>query len=308
METDGKRKKPVTPQSIRWLIYLAVVLGIAGWKFIPRPWHPSVMIETPHYHIDSTATRGQTEDIGRVLEILYSAYSNRFSSLKDFRADHPKLKILLYKNREEMRRINPGMGWAEAFYSKPNCRAYYSAREINPYHWMLHEAVHQLNEEVAHLNLAKWLDEGLAEYFSTSRIKNGELRPGRIDPNTYPVWWIDELVVTDDLKANLAGGSIIPLRTIITGRGGPSMNKEFNRYYLHWWTLAHFVFENGSRDATLRLLEQGGGMNAFEENVGSVEAVELNWHRHVRRIKAALAGNDLEFLRDGVLPGETAKR
>lgn len=53
---------------------------------------------------------------------------------------------------------------------------------------MLHESVHQLNQEVARLDLEKWLDEGLAEYFSTSRFISNRLAVGRVDLNTYPVW------------------------------------------------------------------------------------------------------------------------
>lgn len=291
------------PTNIRWLLYLLILLGLAGWKFLPRPWHPTVILETAHYHIASTATRQQAEEFGNAVEVLYQAYSNRFNTLPGFQQTHPKLKLMLYKDRNEMRRINPGLGWAEAFYRKPYCRAYYSAREINPHHWMLHEAVHQLNAEVAHLKLAKWLEEGLAEYFSTSRIKNGELIPGRIDPNTYPVWWIDEIAITPDLQTNLANHSVIPLRVIVTNHGGPSMRDEFNLYYLHWWTLTHFVFEREhSSGATLRLLEEGGRLAAFEKNVGPVEDIEPQWHSHVRRIKKALAGTDLEFMRTGILP------
>src|SRR4029078_5558270 len=100
----------------RLLFYLAIVLGFAAWKFTPRYWKPAVTIETRHYTIASTATLEQTEEIGRVVEILYSAYSNRLSSLPTFQASHPKLKLLLYKDRKEFRRINPGLSWAEAFY------------------------------------------------------------------------------------------------------------------------------------------------------------------------------------------------
>jgi hypothetical protein len=290
---------------IRWLIYLAIVLAMAGWKFIPRPWHPTITLETEHYQIASTASRDQVEKIGRVVEIQYAAFSNRFNTLPGFQRDHPKLKLLLYKDRDEMRRINPSLGWAEAFYRKPYCRAYYSAGEINPYHWMLHECVHQLNEEVAHLNLVKWLEEGLAEYFSTSRIQQERLAVGRIDPNTYPVWWIDEIATAPELNTNLTNGSWIPLRAIITNHGGPSINTDFNLYYLHWWTLTHFIFENENPDFALRLLAQGGGLVPFEESVGSLESVQPKWHEHVRRIKAALSGNDLKFIKDGILPEAT---
>ena len=290
---------------VRWVIYFLIVLGVVVWRFAPRPWKPTLTIKTPHYLIASTASRDQTEQVGRVVEMLYSAYSNRFSTLPTFRHEHPKLKLLLYRDRREMRRINPGLGWAEAFYREPYCRAYYSANEVNPYHWMLHEATHQLNHEVAQLHLAKWLEEGLAEYFSTSRIQNGQLITGRIDRNTYPVWWIDEIATGTNLPASLANGSFIPLQVILTGHGGPSLNSEFNRYYLHWWTLTHFLFESPKyRAQALILAQQGGGVEAFEPTIGPVSTIQPEWYRHIRLIKAALNGNIRGFYKTGQLPPE----
>jgi hypothetical protein len=67
---------------------------------------------------------------------------------------------------------------------------------------MLHESVHQLNREVAHLTLEKWLEEGMAAYFSTSRLTSNELALGQIDANTYPGWWIDEIATSSDLSKN----------------------------------------------------------------------------------------------------------
>jgi hypothetical protein len=290
---------------VRWAVYFLILLGVAIWRFAPRPWTPTLTIETPHYLIGSSATRTQTEQVGRVVEMLYSAYSNRLCTLPTFRHEHPKLKLLLYKDRREMRWANPGLGWAEAFYREPYCRAYYSADEVKPYHWMLHEATHQLNYEVAQLHLDKWLEEGLAEYFSTSRIQNGQLVPGTIDRNTYPVWWIDEIATGTNLPASLANGSFIPLRVILTGRGGPSRNREFNLYYLHWWTLTHFLFENPKdKEQALILLQQGGGPDAFEQTIGSVDVIQAEWYRHVLLIKAALNGHVRGFYKTGQLPQE----
>jgi hypothetical protein len=165
---------------------------------------------------------------------------------------------------------------------------------------MLHESVHQLNHEVAKLRLAKWLDEGLAEYFSTSRLRGNELVVGRIDPNTYPVWWIEEIATSGSLAENIKNGSVIPLRAIITNRGGPSLNREFNLYYLHWWTLTHFIFESEKyRIPAVKLLQHGGGLAAFEELIGPVDRIEVEWHAHVRALKAALAGSDLRYFKTG---------
>jgi hypothetical protein len=288
---------------VRWLIYLVILLGVAVWRFVPRPWKPARTLETPHYLIASTATPAQTEEVGRVMELLYNAYSNQFGALPTFQHEHPRLKLRLYKDRREFRWVNPGVGWAEAFYRQPYCRAYYSADEVNPCQWMIHEATHQLNHEVARLNLAPWLNEGIAEYFSTSRIRDGQLMPGRIDPRTYPVWWMDIIAMAPDLSANLTNGSVIPLQAIISGTGGPSVDREFNLYYLHWWTLAHFLFENPKyRGSTMALVQRGGGLEAFEQLIGPVATIEPEWHHHVRRIKAALEGKDLKFHKTGQLP------
>lgn len=293
--------RQLAPREKRLLILLAVALAIAAWKFVPRPWHPTTTLKTEHFTIESTATKEQVREAGIALEELYYAYSNRLGTLPMFLGSHATLKVKLYRNRAELRRVNPGMGWAEAFYSKPYCHAYYSAEETNPLHWMLHEAAHQLNEEVAQVNPDKWLEEGMAEYFSTSRFHKGNLVPGTIDANTYPVWWLEMLATTSNLESNIANGSVIPLRVIVTGRGGPSMNSNVNLYYLHWWTLTHYVFEkHGS--AAQALVERGGALAAFEELVGPLERVEPEWHAHVLRIKSAMAGHDPVFLRTGRIP------
>jgi hypothetical protein len=296
-------RRKLTAREWRMLSYLLVLLGVLAWKFAPRPWHPAITREAAHHLIYSSATLAQTEATAQALERLYVAYSNRFSSLNGFQRDHPKLKVKLFKDRTELRRINPGLGWAEAFYRQPYCLAYFSANEINPYHWMLHESVHQLNQEVAHLSLEKWLDEGLAEYFSTSRFISNRLALGRVDVNTYPVWWIEEMATSPDLAENIRNGSVIPLRAIITNSGGPAMRSHFNLYYLHWWTLTHFLFESVQyRERALALVWQGGGLEAFEQTIGPVDQVQSEWHRYVRRLKAAISQSDVRFFKSGELP------
>jgi hypothetical protein len=296
-ETKPPRRK-LTAREVRMLCYLLVVLVVAAWKFLPRPWHPTITLETPHHIIYSTATPQQTEDTAHAMGLLYNAYSNRFGSLPKFDPRHHALKVKLFKDRAELRWVNPSLGWAEAFYRTPYCNAYFSAEEYNPYQWMLHEAVHQLNHEVARLELEKWLDEGTAEYFSTSRLQGDKLAVGRIDLNTYPVWWIDDLATSPDLAENIRNGSVIPLRFIITDQGGPSMHSHFNLYYLHWWTLTYFIFESPRyHDRALELVKRGGGIDAFQQVIGPVELVQTEWHSYVRQLKDALSGKDLEVLK-----------
>src|SRR6185503_19146705 len=123
--------------------------------------------------------------------------------------------------------------------------------------------------------LEKWLEEGLAEYFSTSRTKDNKLQLGHPDPNTYPVWWLDEIATDSDLAKNISNGSVIPLRAIITNRGGPRMNSHFNLYYLHWWTLTHYIFESKQTSASAtKLIQSGGDLKSIEELFGPVESFQ----------------------------------
>jgi len=41
------------------------------------------------------------------MESLYQSYSNRLGVLETFENSHPKLKVKLFKDRAEFRRINP---------------------------------------------------------------------------------------------------------------------------------------------------------------------------------------------------------
>lgn len=80
-------KRPVSARAKRFALYLLVRGGVAAWKFLPRPWHPALTLETTPYVIASTATRAQTEETARAVEALYTAYSNYFSRLPTYRRE-----------------------------------------------------------------------------------------------------------------------------------------------------------------------------------------------------------------------------
>lgn len=294
--------RALTSREKRFLLYLGAFAAILGWDTLRRHWSPDTVRETEHYVIYSTATADQTEEIGQVAEIVYAGYCRLFDRFKCDVHPHSKLKIKLFKDREEFRHCNRVRDWAEAFYRKPYCYQYYSVDELNPYHWMMHEAAHQLNTEAAHLTLPQWLDEGIACYISTSRIVEGTLAVGEVDTNTYPVWWLDSIAASGDLDKDKAGVTIIPLRQIISGRRGPSISKHVNLYYLHWWTLVHFLIdgEEGKHKAGFAgLLAGKADLSAFEEHIGSVESIEPSWYEHVLRLKQELGHYGSPSLRLG---------
>jgi hypothetical protein len=283
----------LTAREKRLLVLFAIFLGVAAWcwervrwspQMVARRWSPGVIVETEHYTIQSSATGDQTREIGRVAEIVYAGYRQLIGALQGTVQPPAKLGIRLFKDREEFRWCNNVYDWAEAFYRPPYCYQYYSAGEVHPYHWMMHEATHQLNDLAAHLRLPQWLDEGLACYVSTSRIVDDSLQLGEIDTNTYPVWWMDSMELSGNLDADKKKRTVIPLRAIVSDRGGPSVNRHFNLYYLHWWSLTHFLmhYEDGRyRTGLSRVIADGGGLPAFEEHIGPVEGIERQWYAYL---------------------------
>lgn len=268
-----------------------VQLGSDGTTTAPVAAGTHKLLETSHYAITSTATDRQTRQMASAVESLRAGYVAFFSSELRIAPDQPKLKLTLYKDQAEFRQHNQSAGWAEAYYLPPTCYAYFAGDETNPYHWMLHEATHQLNHEVAHFPQAKWINEGLATYFGTSLIRNGKLIPGAIDPDTYPIWGVKRLSLTGELRSDIRSGKIIDLRALISGVGGPRMDEKFNTYYMGYWSLTHFLFhfEDGRYAQRYRqLIAEGGTIDNFEKMIGPVARVEVEWYGYLQQQAAAL--------------------
>jgi hypothetical protein len=274
------------PDKPRRLLTLAGVLAlIVAGEVWYRHWSPTHSLDTAHYAIRSSAQPEETRKMADAVEVLHAAYAEVLGGeFPAVRGAHPPLKLNLYRDRAEFRRCNRGLGWAEAYYLWPKCHAYYAASEVNPFHWMLHEAVHQLNHEVAGMKVARWFDEGLGEYFGTSRLQNGRLQLGRPDPNTYPIWHLDDLHWTGDRLRDIATTNFIPLHVVVADKGGPDVDEFFNLYYVHWWGLTHFLmhFEDGKhRAGFFQVIRDGGTPESFERHIGPFERVEKDWYGHL---------------------------
>ncbi len=250
------------------------------------------MLRTAHYAITSTATRAQTAQVAAAVEHLHDAYSAFFRDAIPPNAGATGLQLVLYRDRAEFQSRSRSSPWAEAYYLQPVCHAYY-ADGANPYHWMLHEATHQLNRELAGFPRAVWIDEGLASYFGASHIENGVLKPGTIDVGAYPIWWLPELALSGDLQDDLRKGSILSLREIITSRRG-DIGRSVNPHYIGYWSLTHFLFEyrDGHYAAAYRqLIARGGSLDDFERLIGPVERVQGEWYAYLQqRIGEVRAG------------------
>ena len=71
------------------------------------------------------------------------------------------------------------------------------------------------------------------------------------------------------------------------------MKDHFNLYYLHWWSLTHFLMEYQDGiclPGFRRLLAEGADLAAFEKHVGQVEVIERQWYEYTLDLKRDLAG------------------
>ena len=285
------------------LALTASVAGVIAWKAAPtkRTSVPKAsipddasLLQTAHYRVHSTATPAQTQEIAAAAESLHAAYLSLF-------ADHvvpstTPLILVLYRDADEFARNNRSRPWAEAYYLRPACYAYYGSGSANPYHWMLHEAVHQLNTEVAGWRLPAWANEGVAGYLGASWLENGVLTPGRSDPDTYPIWWLSRMKLTGSLDADVAAVRFIPLRELVEGRG-PGIDQHVNLYYLHYWSLSHFLFHH--RDGTYasaykQVLALGASTPDFERLIGPIEEIEKAWYAYLLDTIAAMQAYEPE--------------
>lgn len=246
-------------------------------------------LETTHYLIHSSASEKQTIRVAEAVEALHAAYVRFFAALPGVAKDHAKLQIVLYRDQAEFKAHNKSSPWAEAYYLPPRSHAYYSDGD-NPVHWMIHEATHQLNREVSRLHKATWSDEGLAAYFGSSWIEGDTLTPGRIDPAAYPIWWLPTLSLTGDLEDDISTGKIIPLRTIISGEGGPDISRNVNLYYMEYWSLTHFLlhYQDGKYATQYReLIATGSSLDNFERLIGPMEPLQQEWYAYLQAVAKA---------------------
>ena len=285
----------------KWLAAILAVLGVfalwylAGSAPIGTRMNPAAdpkaaklgtvwVGQTANYEITSWATVDQTTKVGSTAEALLRSYLE-FFALDAKAVPKGGLKLTLYRDRAQFKLKHPQPAWAEALYTQGVSYAYYDAGAPNSWHWMLHEATHQLNHEVGHLPKAKWIDEGVASYFGASKVEDFTLTPGAIEPKAYPVWWLGELGPSGDMRRDVATGRIVSLRALITGQGGPDVNTHVNQWYLGWWSLTHFLLhaKDGKYAAAYReLLKGDGSLAQFEQRVGPVDAVQGEWYRYLQ--------------------------
>ncbi|MCP4130885.1 MAG: hypothetical protein GY754_07870 [bacterium] len=287
-------KKQNKQTTIFFVIFPVFIIGIFALSFLflkPKTFEADMILESDHFIAYSSTSAAQTKKALAVAEMVYTAYTGFIKDCvsKPLSARAQKHKLIFYRDKKQFKEYNRASGWAEGYYLYPYCHQYLEPGAKNPYHWMNHEIIHQLNREYAFLELPKWLDEGLGEYIGTSKIGEKEILLGDLDYNTYPLWWLPSLELSGSLEPDMKNRKIMPLRSIITNYRILDINEHFNLYYIHWWSLVHFCmhYKKGKYRAGFKNhIKAGGSISDFKKHIDPVEIIEPLWYEYLRRISS----------------------
>lgn len=274
-------------------IAACAALPLSGCKPAPRPIVVEVphdtsdamplvpLYDSPHYTAASTASPRLTREILSRLEIQRRAY------LRELSLRHPdtasRLHLRLHRSRREMREMENLPSWAEGMYDDSVCIEYVDPTQNNPWHWSLHEAVHQLNHEVAHLTLPGWANEGVACLFSTSRSHGDSLSLGELDPQTYPIWHYASLHLSGDPEADARAGEIVLAADAIAGRDTSDLSHTVNAHYITWTSLVHYLWAT-NREAWWDWVRHDPTVPGLERRYGSLDTIQARWYRHLQAL------------------------
>lgn len=242
--------------------------------------------DSPHYHMRSSAPQPRTKSAMDAAEVLHRRWA-AWTGAKDSKP-HPRHKLRLFSSRDEMRRTLPGLGWAEAIYHDSICDQYDDRFATRPWHWLVHEATHQLAYEESRLRLPRWANEGLACLFSTARQRKGDLILGSVDPETYPVWWLQKTPPTGDFAKDMRA-LLVPPSRFLAESDFAAIGNSVNAHYMSWWSFAHYLNKTDSaawRDWILHDATPEGLAKRF----GSGTNLDRKWYAHVLTLADSAKG------------------
>ncbi len=255
------------------LALLIVSAAIAADK---DPW---IRITSAHFELFTDAGDRAGRDVVRHFEQVHSFFRQRFGAGID---PARKARVLLFRNEKEFTPYRPSAS-AAAFFHPGEYRDFIvmhnSGSDWRPMavHELTHLMLHQLN-----LELPLWLNEGLAELYSSMEPRGARMMVGRDIPGRMQVLAAEPWL---DLHTLLAVDHNSPAYT------DPARSAIF---YAESWKLVHMLQLQPDYEAhfgdLLRALGKGDSEAAFRAAYGKdLTAVE-------RDLRAYLTGNTITAL------------
>lgn len=260
------------------VLLLAELILPAPAAALPRKSDTWIQLRSPHFTFFSDASAPAVRKIALDLERLRSALSQLNPNLQLVSPVPTWIYVfkstssfapyrLLYEGRP-----HPGEGY---FASHPYGN--YVAINADPrrdatgliYHEYLHDVLSN-----NYPDLPLWLNEGLAEYYSTFEVAGGEAKIGLPIPSH--VYWLRD-------------NAMIPLPQLLAMDQSSKDYNEGDRrgvFYAESWALTHYLMAGARRQQTrefLRDLVNGaGGREAFQRAFGDLAVLERDLRAYVR--------------------------
>ena len=185
-----------------------------------------VKLTTPHFEMYTTNTRAKALAALEALEQARAFFDE--NSASQTVTDSP-IRIIAFQSEKEFRpySANPG---AIAFYQRGNRRDYIVMRDLGPssYSVAIHEYTH-LYLDHRNLKLPLWLNEGLADVYSTLQMKGAQLMLGAPPAGRWeelqkrPLLDVHELLLVDQRSPYYR------------------QPEEMSQFYAESWALAHML-------------------------------------------------------------------
>lgn len=248
------------------------------------------------------AKKGE-EFVGRVMDIVYDAYSKVFPFKKDKRIIY---RVYAFSSTANYLAFNKALGEdasGSAGYFAPSTRILcidadprdapinesgFGSDAINT---MFHEGFHQFIHMFAS-SIPLWFDEGIAEYFGPSRlISKGSLNIGVVEKSHPSLETRYELL--RDALTGRSSPAPLSMRAFMTNNEAFSAGEGRTELsYAQAWSIIHFLLHSKAMAADGKglikryfdvLVDGGGPDKAFAETFGKLDLEKLQeaWRKYV---------------------------
>lgn len=232
-------------------------------------------VRTPNFFLIGNASEKEIRQTATRLEQFRDVFSRLFTRAR--LNDDVPTTVIVFKNANSYKPFNPR---ASAGYFQPGEDVNYitlnaesgDGDEENPFAIIFHEYMHLLVQNNVSPNTPAWLNEGMAEFYSTLAVKGGDKEAdiGRLI--SYHVHYLRQQ-------------KLLPLSTLLAvDHSSPHYNEKSKRgvFYAQSWALVHYLMlgkEQQRRPQITRYLNLVAGGTSpqqsfklvFEAEAGAIE-------------------------------------